>query len=97
LPIKTTHNQHFKNVQFEHKFYILIDASLLLAEGTGRTNMEDLKRNDIVQRSQGGPKMSIAEIFTTAENVTATCVWIDEKGDKNRQDFPVHELKLIER
>jgi uncharacterized protein YodC (DUF2158 family) len=75
----------------------LIDASLLLAEGTGKIKMEDLKRNDVVRRSQGGPKMSIAEIYTTAENVIATCIWINEKGDKKRQDFPVHELKLIER
>jgi uncharacterized protein YodC (DUF2158 family) len=59
--------------------------------------MEDLKRNDVVQRSQGGPQMSIEKISTTAENVTATCIWIDEKGDKKRQDFSVHELKLIER
>jgi uncharacterized protein YodC (DUF2158 family) len=49
--------------------------------------MEDLKRNDVVQRSEGGPKMSIEKISTTAENVTATCIWIDQKGDKKQQDF----------
>jgi hypothetical protein len=40
--------------------------------------------------------MTIDKISATDENVTATCIWIDEKGDKRRQDFRVSELKLIE-
>ena len=59
--------------------------------------MPDLKRNDVVQQLQGGPRMTIEQISATAENVTATCIWIDEKGEKRRQDVPAHELKLIER
>jgi uncharacterized protein YodC (DUF2158 family) len=58
--------------------------------------MPDLKRNDVVQQLQGGPRMTIEQISAT-ENVNATCIWIDEKGEKRRQDFPAHDLKLIER
>jgi uncharacterized protein YodC (DUF2158 family) len=58
--------------------------------------MPDLKRNDVVQQLQGGPRMTVEQISATAENVTATCIWIDKKGEKRRQDFPAHDLKLIE-
>jgi len=40
--------------------------------------------------------MTVEQISATAENVTATCIWIDKKGEKRRQDFPAHDLKLIE-
>jgi uncharacterized protein YodC (DUF2158 family) len=59
--------------------------------------MPDLKRNDVVQSLQGGPKMTVDKISATAENMIATCIWIDQKGDKKRQDFPVSDLRLIER
>jgi uncharacterized protein YodC (DUF2158 family) len=57
--------------------------------------MANLKRNDVVQPLQGGPRMTIDKMSTTAGNVTATCIWIDEKEDKRQQAFRVSELKLI--
>jgi uncharacterized protein YodC (DUF2158 family) len=59
--------------------------------------MADFKRNDVVALLAGGPKMSVDKVSETTETVTATCVWLDQKGDKKRQDFPVDQLKLIER
>ena len=58
--------------------------------------MADLKRNDVVQPLKGGPRMTIDKISATDENVTATCIWIDQKGNKRQQDFRVGELKLVE-
>lgn len=58
--------------------------------------MPDFKPNDVVQPLQGGPRMTIDKVSQTAETVTATCIWLDQKGDKQRKDFPVHDLKLVE-
>jgi uncharacterized protein YodC (DUF2158 family) len=46
--------------------------------------MADFKRNDVVQSLQGGAKMTIDEVSETTENITATCIWLDEKRDKRR-------------
>jgi len=54
--------------------------------------MPDLKRNDVVQQLQGGPRMTVEQISATAENVTATCIWIDKKGEKRRKVCPSHAL-----
>jgi uncharacterized protein YodC (DUF2158 family) len=62
-----------------------------------KENVADFERNDVVQLIQGSPKMTIDKVSATAEKLIATCKWLDEKGNKKRQDFPVDQLKLIER
>ena len=59
--------------------------------------MDDFKPNDVVQLLLGGSKMTIDKVSVTMEGVSATCLWLDEKGNKKREDFPVDRLKLIER
>jgi uncharacterized protein YodC (DUF2158 family) len=59
--------------------------------------MATFQRNDVVQPALGGPRMSVDKISETARGPTATCIWLDEKGDKKRQDFAFDQLKLVER
>lgn len=59
--------------------------------------MTDFKRNDVVALISDGPQMCVEKVSETTETVTATCLWLDQKGDKQRQYFPVDQLKLIER
>ena len=63
----------------------------------GAAKMANFQRNDVVQPVEGGPRMTVEKVSETTDGPSATCIWLDQKGDKKRQDFFFDQLKLIER
>jgi uncharacterized protein YodC (DUF2158 family) len=59
--------------------------------------MASFQRNDVVQPALGGPRMTVDKVSETTQGPTATCIWLDQKGDKKQQDFAFDQLKSVER
>ena len=59
--------------------------------------MAYFQRNDVVQPVGGGPRMTVEKVSERTDGPSATCIWLDQKGDKKWQDFFFDQLKLIER
>jgi uncharacterized protein YodC (DUF2158 family) len=63
----------------------------------GAAKMTNFQRNDVVQPVEGGLRMTVEKVSETTDGPSATCIWLDQKGDKKRRDFFFDQLKLIKR
>ncbi len=54
--------------------------------------MEEIKAGDIVKTKSGGPFMTVGSV----SDGNANCVWMDTKGKKNSDSFPIAVLEKID-
>jgi len=60
------------------------------------SNEDNMKIGDTVRRKAGGPKMTIIDVEEEdSGELTVYCVWIDEKNDERRGQYPARTLELL--